>query len=189
MGTAQTLIWPYTCVCLPPKSTAFRARVFSFVGTFSVLLYNPQTESTRLSGRFNLQLIQLMEPFLILFLSCSTSGAQLWLYPHHCIWIAHWTLLRRQPQRIWVCPNEDWTWRWRGCLDHRDLRGTRCARKPVETLAGDMALLGLFSSLLAAGTQKASLVGPSLLYFLAYQALKGLPLLVSSSIAQLWASV
>ena len=65
-------------------------------------------------------------------------------------------------------PNEDWTWRWRGCLDHRDLRGTRCARKPVETLAGDMALLGLFSSLLAAGTQKASLVGPSLLYFLAY---------------------
>lgn len=28
----------------------------------------------------------------------------------------------------------------------RDLRGTRCARKPVETLAGDMALLGLFSN-------------------------------------------
>ena len=52
-----------------------------------------------------------------------------------------------------------------------------------------MALLGLSSSLLAAGTQKASLVGPSLFYFLAYQTLKGPPLLVSFSISQLWASV
>ena len=187
--TAQTLIWPYTCVCLPPKSTASRVRVFSFVETFIVLLYNPQTESTRLSCRFNLQLIQLMEWFLILFLSCSTSGDQLWLYLHLCIWIVHWTLLPRWFQRIWVCHSEDWTWRWHGCLDHRDLRGTRCARKPVATLAGDMALLGLFSSLLVAGTQKASLVGPSLFYLLAYQTLKGPPLLVSFSISQLWASV
>ena len=52
-----------------------------------------------------------------------------------------------------------------------------------------MALLGLFSSLLVAGTQKASLVGPSLFYLLAYQTLKGPPLLVSFSISQLWASV
>ena len=43
----------------------------------------------------------------------------------------------------------------------------------MATLAGDMALLGLFSSLLVAGTQKASLVGPSLFYLLAYQTLKG----------------
>ena len=52
-----------------------------------------------------------------------------------------------------------------------------------------MALLGLFYSFLAADTQKTSLVGPSLFYYLAYQALKGPPLLVSFSIAQLWVSV
>ena len=59
----------------------------------------------------------------------------------------------------------------------------------MATLAGDMALLGLFYSFLVADTQKTSLVGPSLFYYLAYQALKGLPLLVSFSVAQLWVSV
>ena len=41
-GVAQILIWSYSCVFLPPGSTAIRASVFSFVGALSVLLYIPQ---------------------------------------------------------------------------------------------------------------------------------------------------
>ena len=40
-GAAQILIWSYSCVFLPPVSTAIRASVFSFVGALSVLLYIP----------------------------------------------------------------------------------------------------------------------------------------------------
>ena len=38
---AQILIWPYSCVFLPPVSTVIRASVFSFVGAFHDLLYIP----------------------------------------------------------------------------------------------------------------------------------------------------
>ena len=45
VGAAQTLIWSYSCVFLPPISTAVRASPFSFVGALNGLLYNPQTQS------------------------------------------------------------------------------------------------------------------------------------------------
>ena len=45
MGTAQILIWSYSCVFLPPMSTAIRTCALSFVGALSVLLYIPQTQS------------------------------------------------------------------------------------------------------------------------------------------------
>lgn len=51
---------------------------------------------------------------------------------------------------------------WQG-LDHGDAGGTRYTGKPVAT-ARNMALMGVFSSLLATGTQRATLAGPSLLY-------------------------
>ena len=41
VGAAQILIWSYSCVFLPPMSTAIRASVFSFVGVLNVLLYIP----------------------------------------------------------------------------------------------------------------------------------------------------
>ena len=41
VGAAQILIWSYSCVFLPPMSTAIRANVFSFVGALSGLLYIP----------------------------------------------------------------------------------------------------------------------------------------------------
>ena len=41
VGEAQILIWFYSCVYLPPMSTAIRTSVFSLVGAFSVLLYIP----------------------------------------------------------------------------------------------------------------------------------------------------
>ena len=96
---------------------------------------------------FNLQHLQLMERFLFLFLTCSSPGAQLWFYPHLCIWTIHRSLTSRLPCRTWVCSSEDRAWRWHGYLDFRDPGSTRCAGKPVTLGAGDMALLGVFPNL------------------------------------------
>ena len=41
VGAAQILIWSYSCVFLPPISTAIRANVFSFVEALNVFLYSP----------------------------------------------------------------------------------------------------------------------------------------------------
>ena len=41
VGIAQILIWSYSCVFLPPMSTAVRTSVFYFVGTLNDLLYIP----------------------------------------------------------------------------------------------------------------------------------------------------
>jgi len=40
MGAAQILIWSYSCVFLPPMSTAIRTSVFSFVGALNVFIYS-----------------------------------------------------------------------------------------------------------------------------------------------------
>jgi len=45
VGAAQILIWSYSCVFLPPMSTAIRASVFSFVGALNGLSYIPSTQS------------------------------------------------------------------------------------------------------------------------------------------------
>ena len=44
MGTTQILIWSYTCVFLPPMSTALRASAFYFVGALNGLLYILSTQ-------------------------------------------------------------------------------------------------------------------------------------------------
>ena len=41
VGAAQILTWSYSCVFLPPMSTAIRTGAFSFVGPFNDLLYIP----------------------------------------------------------------------------------------------------------------------------------------------------
>ena len=51
MGKAQTLIWPYSWMFLPPMSTESRASVVSFAGAliysllWELLLYIPQTQN------------------------------------------------------------------------------------------------------------------------------------------------
>ena len=39
VGVTQILIWSYSCVFLPPMSTAIRTGVFSFMGALNDLLY------------------------------------------------------------------------------------------------------------------------------------------------------
>ena len=41
VGAAQTLIWSYSCVFLPPMSTTIRTSVSSLVGALNGLLYIP----------------------------------------------------------------------------------------------------------------------------------------------------
>ena len=61
VGAAQIPIWSYSCVFLPPMSTAVSTSAFSFEGPLSGLLCIPQTQSLPgWSCGFNLQLVQLV---------------------------------------------------------------------------------------------------------------------------------
>ena len=113
---AQILTWSYSCVFLPPMSTAIRASTFSLVGTLNGLLYISSTQSLlSRSGGFNLQLVQLMGRFWVFFLSHTTAEFQLWFYFHLCMWVVHWGLA----PEAWVCPCEGQVWRWCSCLGRR----------------------------------------------------------------------
>ena len=74
-GAAQILIWSYSCVFLPPISTAIRTSLFSFVGALNVLLYIPETQRlpSWLCG-FNLQFMQLVGRFWVFFLATLPLG-------------------------------------------------------------------------------------------------------------------
>ena len=45
VGAAQILIWPYSCVFLPPVSSAIRASAFSFRVLSMPFVYSIDTES------------------------------------------------------------------------------------------------------------------------------------------------
>ena len=90
---AQILFWSYSCVFLPPMSTAIRAFAFSFVRALNGFLYISLTQSllTWLCG-FNLQIVQLVGRFWVFFLSHTTPGFQFWFYVYLYIWVVHWGL-------------------------------------------------------------------------------------------------
>ena len=75
VGTAQILIWPYSCMLLPPVSMAIRTSEFSPVGALSGLWHIPQTQSLpSWSCGFNLQLVQLVGRFWVIFLGPTAPG-------------------------------------------------------------------------------------------------------------------
>ena len=126
VGAAQILIWSYSSVLLPPIPTAIRTSAFSFVGALNDLSYSPQTQSlASWSCGFNLQLIQLVGRFWVLFLSHTAPGFQLWFYFHLCMWVIHWSLLLRLLWWTWVCPRKGQVWSWCSCLDCRGSGSTR----------------------------------------------------------------
>jgi len=81
---------------------------------------------------------------LILFLSHTAPGVQLWFYFHLCMWVIHRSLFLRVPWRTWVCHSEGQVWRWCNCLDFRDLGSPRYAGEPVVRGVRDVVLLGFF---------------------------------------------
>ena len=94
---AQILIWSYSCVSLPPMSTAIRTSAFSFVEALNDHSYIPQSLPSWLCG-FNLQLIQLVGGFWVFFLGYTAPGFQLWFYFHLYMWVVHWG------GSSWDCP-------------------------------------------------------------------------------------
>ena len=98
--TAQILIWSYSfCVFLPPMFTVVRTSVFSIVGSTIVLcIFYRQWNSW--SYRFNLQLLQLVGRFWVLFLSHTAPGFQLWFYLYLCMWASLIAQLVKNPPAI-----------------------------------------------------------------------------------------
>ena len=114
---AQILIWSYSCVFLPPMSTAIRAFAFSFVGALNGFLYIPLTQSL-LSWLcvFNLQIVQLVGRFWVFFLSHTTPGFQFWFYFYLYIWVVRWGLTPEAALEGWVCSCEGQVWKGCSCL-------------------------------------------------------------------------
>ena len=140
VGAAQILTWSYSCVFLPPMSTAIRTSAFAFVGALNGLLYIPETQSlpSWLCG-FNLQLVQLVGKFWVFFHSHTASGFLLWFYFHLCMLVVHRALLLRLPWRTWICPYEGQVWRWCSCLGPRT-GNTSYSGMLVPRAAGNMVL-------------------------------------------------
>ena len=84
---------------------------------------------------------------MILFFSHTAPGTQLWFYLHLCMWVFHRSLLLRLCWRAWVCPSEDWVWRWYSCLDHGDPSRARYAGELMSRGTGDNGALRAFSRL------------------------------------------
>ena len=104
VGAAQVLTWSCSSVFLPPMPTAIRASAFSFVDALNGLFYfHSHSLPNRLRG-FNLQLVQPVESFRVIFLSCTAPGFQLWFcFPLHT-WVVHWGLLLRLPGGLGFAP-------------------------------------------------------------------------------------
>ena len=136
-GEAQILIWSYSCVFLPPMSTAIRTSAFSFVGALSALLYISQTESAQLIVWIFSEVVGRLQVF---FLSHPAPGFQLWFYFHLCMWVVHWGLHLRLPWRAWVCPCEGQVWRCCSCLGHRGSGSTRYSGELTVREAGNIVL-------------------------------------------------
>ena len=128
VGRAQTLIWPYSCVYLPPVSMVARARAFCMC-EHSLSFYIFHKHRVHLVDHVDL-ICSLFSctacgRILILFPSHSDPRAQLWFYHHICMKVVHRSLFLSVPWRTWVCPSEDQVWSWSSCLDHGDICRTR----------------------------------------------------------------
>ena len=110
VGAAQTLIWFFFCVFLPPMLTAVRSSVFSFVGT-PIVFYTFHRHWVYLFDHVDLicSLYSWWEGLGPL--SNSAHGFQLWFYLHLFMWVINRGLLLRLLWRTWTCPSEGWVWR------------------------------------------------------------------------------
>ena len=85
-----------------------------------------------------------MERFSIFFISRPVPGAQVWFYPHLCMWSTHRSLVLSLPWSSWVCSCEDRVQAWYDCLDRGSPSGAKWAGKPAAMGARDTALVRAF---------------------------------------------
>ena len=120
----------------------------SFVGTLIVLFYIPLAQSLpSWSCGFNPQLVHLVGRFWVLYFSRTAPEFQLWFYLHLCMWVVHRGFAPKSALEDLGLPSEDQVWRWHSCLDCRGPGTTRYLGEPMVRAAGNMVLLGYFSSL------------------------------------------
>ena len=143
LGAAKILIWSYSCVFLPPLSTAVRTSAFSFVGVLNGLLYIPWTQSLlSWPGGFNLQLVELVGRFWVFFLSHTAPGFQLWFYFHSAL----------------GSPTEVCSWGWPGGLGFARVRA-RCGSGAAAWVAGVLAAPGTQGRVGSSGSRKYNALG------------------------------
>ena len=91
VGAVQILIQSYSCIFLPPMSTATGTSVFPLWElSMTFYIFQRHRVCPNWSWGFNLQLVQLVERFWVFFLSHTAPGFQLWFYFHLCMWVIHW---------------------------------------------------------------------------------------------------
>ena len=142
VAAAQILICSYSCVFLPPVSTAISTSVFSFVGALNALLYMFPRHRVCLVDHADLMcsLYSGLGGFWVFFLSHTAPGFQLRFYFHLCISVVHWGLLLRLPWRTWVCPSEGQLWGRYSCLGFRGSGSTMYSGELVANAAGNIVL-------------------------------------------------
>ena len=97
VGTAQILIWFYSCVFLPPMSTAIRTSAFSFVGALNNLVYIPQRVCLVDHVDLACSLYSWWEGFGCSSLATLPLGFNSGFISYLCICVVHWGLLPRLP--------------------------------------------------------------------------------------------
>ena len=75
---------------------------------------------------------------LVLFLSQTTPGFQLWYYFHLCMWVVHWGLLLRVSCRTCVHPNDSQVCRWCSCLGRSGSGSSRYSGELASRAAGNI---------------------------------------------------
>ena len=98
VGAVQILIQSYSCIFLPPMSTATGTSVFPLWElSMTFYIFQRHRVCPNWSWGFNLQLVQLVGRFWVFYLSHTAPGFQLWFNFHLYMWVVHWGLLLRLP--------------------------------------------------------------------------------------------
>ena len=141
LGAAQTLIWSYSYVFLPPMSIAIRTDAFCFVGALNGLICIVHRHRVCLVDHVDLicnlfswwegfgssPLVTLPLGFNCGFISTSACG------------VIHSGLLLRLPWRTWVCPSEGQLWRCI-CLGRRASGSIQYSGEFAAREAGNIVL-------------------------------------------------
>ena len=137
VGAAQTPIWSYSCVFLPPMSTAIRASAFS-LWELSVTFYIFHRHRVCLVDHMDLicSLYSWWEGLGSSSLATLPLGLNCGLFP--LLHVDHpLGCPLRLPWRTWVCPC---VWRWCSCLGRRGSSSTRYSGELVARAEGNTVL-------------------------------------------------
>ena len=119
VGAAQILIWSYSCVFLPPTSTAIRTNRF-LLWELSMPFYIFHRHRVCLAGHVDLTCtLQLVGRFGSSSLATLSLGFNCGSVSTSTCGSSTGVWLLRLPWRAWVCCCEGQEWKWCSCLVQR----------------------------------------------------------------------